>query len=234
MSKITYGEGKINIEPTGTGIKGFDIIYTGSIHANIILDDQWHVIGVKNRWIGFTVGDAIVEPIDIAEYSGEITIKDCSLSDGHSLFQCEVINPYPDNLFEHAVKQFDSSTEKLSELKEVVGTPSRKRLNTDVKHTNLFARENEYFYLDGSPVKEGTKYQINLHPRKAMIGKVTIFQKLPNGKFLDFKKVKRPKRRPILKKHLKTYVQRLKRTSDQNDQRGGKDTENQEGTSYGG
>ena len=106
MSKITYGEKKINIA-SGLEIRAFNISFYGNMNATILLSQDWVVMSNKNRIIGFTTGASMVDSTDIVEYLGNIKIRGCSIATSEQLYPCTVEHPNTLNAFNDSKEQFD-------------------------------------------------------------------------------------------------------------------------------
>ncbi len=207
MNELNYGQGKISIMPN-TNVLGFDITYTGKFNGNVLLNADWIVSSNDKRIIGFTVNASIDEPVDIIEYSGDITVNTCFVANMIDMFECKIVYNPGDNLFEDSEETFNTSTQKLNEMKKTY-TP-RKRDKTSLQHINLLTKHGEYYFPDGTSVPEGTGYSITLNPRQALVGGKPIYQKLDNQKLLNFSKIKKPKPLKLKPVALKKYVKSVK------------------------
>ena len=165
MNKISYGKGNVSIEAS-SAIRGFDIKFIGNIHANILLSQDWLVMSNSNRIIGLATTELVIDGvIDVMEYTGNLKIISCSISNGEGLLQARVENNAT-NRFDEYNATFSKTKNRPDEL-DANYTYKKKMSKTKIVQKNLITKEDEYYHKDGSKVLAGNEYHINSSTQQA-------------------------------------------------------------------
>ena len=217
-NKLIYGNGEISLDLSGN-VLGVDIEFSGQADITVSLPSSWVVSSNKQhtRVIGIGMGEQISGTFSIISYTGDVRPTRCVVvTDDLKLDNLEIINP-ADTLYLNKSKLvFSTSNDKYDELSKD-NIYIKKTAKRNIVQKGLLTGPNEYYYISGSHVPEGTEYHIHLDTYQAMThsthekDSVNIYRKLDNGKLYDIKKIKRRRPKKLPKKALKLKAEKIKK-----------------------
>ena len=206
MNLLTYGDGQVYID-TDSNTLGFDIKFSGNVIAKISLPSNWIVMSTNKRMIGFSSDATPLEPTTIFNYTGNIKISSCSIATLNEKINCEIKNNAA-YYWSDLSSDWTTNTTKFDAI-----TKTQPNVNsTKIKHYNLFAKKDEYYFNKNNPVPAGTEYHIDVKTRQAYTEDLEkIYQLLGDGRLFNLKKIKRPKQIKMNPKQIKLKANEMRK-----------------------
>ena len=211
-ASLFHGKNEISISLAGIeNIACIQIIYTGKMHAESMLPDDWLVTANKNRIICLSLGNSVPELL--FNYIGLIKIKGASIITRDLQIYNVIIEVGGLNIWEKINSDY-AFEDRLWESFSNTHFKETAIIRTSIIKNNLTAKVNELF------LKDGTSYQGEYHQHndgQAMSGSEhtdgsePIYRKDANGRIFDTRKGANKRQAMEIMKQIEPLVPRTRK-----------------------